>query len=98
MQAHIEPLGREQLLRATENPLSIGDAIFAWLSGDGGLGHASSMVRRAMEVYVRSRRALVVSSAAPSSRMITPTITTAELSTPGTAKAGAGASDRNANE
>ena len=99
VQAHIEPIGCEQLLRAIENPLSIGDAIFARLSGASCLGHGSKMVRRAIRVYARWRRAVVVSTAAPSRRMMTPTITAAVLSTPLTAKAGAGAAaDRNANE
>ena len=97
VQAHIEPIDCEQLLRAIENPLSIGDAISARPSGGGGLGHRSSIKRPAVQVYVRWRRTVVVSTAAPSSRMMTPTITVAVLSTPLTAKAGA-AADRNANE
>ena len=50
VQAHIEPIGCEQLLRAIKNPLSIGDAIFTRLSGGGCLGHRSSVARPAMRV------------------------------------------------
>ena len=87
VQAHIEPIGCEQLLRAIKNPLSTGCAIFLRLSGGGGLGHASRMVRSEMRVYVRWRRALAVSSAAPSSaapisRMITPTATATNINYP----------------
>jgi len=63
VQAHIEPIGCEQLLRAIENPLSIGCAIFARLSGGGGLGHASRMVRPEMRVHMRWRRAAALRAA-----------------------------------